>query len=162
MTDAATGMLLKARTLDERGDAVEQFAFLDLSLGVPVDAEQAKPTWTGIPADWIEKRGKGGGPVAGDTGWTVTKLPPGFAKIMEGTRAARESRGQLMQLVFSDGLVAVSVFIERRGGDRRFVGRARQGGLHQFSVKVDDYVVTALGDAPAETVRQIAQSVVKR
>jgi len=161
-TDAATGMLLKARTLDERGEAVEQFAFLDLTLGAAVDAELAKPTWSGTPADWSERRGKMTGAVAGDTGWTVSKLPPGFAKIMEGTRAPREGRAALVQLVYSDGLIAVSVFIEPRGGERRFVGRARQGGLNQFSVKVDDYVVTALGEAPAETIRQIAQAVVRR
>ena len=160
-TDTTSGMLLKARTLDERGEIVEQIAFLDLALGVKVDPALTRPTWASTPSDWMEKRGRTGTATPGDTGWSVTRLPPGFAKSMEGTRCTGRAP-PVVQLVYSDGLVAVSVFIEPRGQARRGVGRARQGGINQFSVKLDEHVVTALGEAPAETVRQIALSVSRR
>ena len=54
------------------------------------------------------------------------------------------------------------VFIDQRGGSQRHVGRARQGSLNQFSVKQDDYVITALGEAPPEAVQAIATSVTRR
>jgi len=54
------------------------------------------------------------------------------------------------------------VFIDQRGGSQRHVGRARQGSLNQFSVKQDDYVITALGEAPPDAVQAIAMSVTRR
>ena len=161
-TDPATGMLLKARTFNEAGELVEQFAFLDIALGAKLDRDAARPTWPAAPPDWQVKHTKIGVGVVEDTGWTVTRLPAGFVRIMEGRRGLRDRPGALSQIVFSDGLVAVSVFIEARGGVQRYVGRARQGGINQYSVKQDDYVITALGEAPAEAVRMIATSVTRR
>ena len=161
-TDPATGMLLKARTLNENGEVIEQFAFLELTLGAKLDRDAARPTWTAAPDDWQVKHTKMGVSFIEETGWTVTRMPPGFVRIMEGRRELRYGRDALSQIVLSDGLVAVSVFIEARGGIQRHVGRARQGGINQFSVKLDDYVITALGEAPAETVRMIATSVTRR
>ena len=47
-----------------------------------------------------------------DTGWLVKELPPGFSKIVEGYRTLRGKVAPVAHLVFSDGLAAVSVFIE--------------------------------------------------
>ncbi|MEO8485474.1 MAG: MucB/RseB C-terminal domain-containing protein, partial [Betaproteobacteria bacterium] len=160
-TDPATGMLLKARTINENGEVIEQFAFSDVAFGVP-ERDAAKPTWSATPAGWQVRHTKIGEGVIGDTGWNVTKVPAGFVRIMEGRRGLRAKPDALAQIVFSDGLVAVSVFIETRGGQQRYYGRARQGGINQYSVKQDDYVITALGEAPAEAVRMIANSVTRR
>lgn len=97
-----------------------------------------------------------------DTGWVVGRAPPGFVKIMEGQRGMRDQKRGVVQIVFSDGLVAVSVFIEPRGGAQRRFGRARQGGINQYSVKHDDHVITALGEVPAEAVRLMATSVTRQ
>lgn len=160
-TDPATGMLLKARTLNERGETVEQIAFSDLAIGAKLDREAARPTWPSLPEGWQEKQTKMGAKESIDTGWIVAKLPPGFVKIMEGQRNLRFRSEGVAQIVFSDGLVAISVFVERRGGTQRNVGRARQGGINQYSVKHDDYMITALGEVPAETVRMMATSVAR-
>jgi sigma-E factor negative regulatory protein RseB len=161
-TDPATGMLLKARTLNERGEAIEQFAFSDLAIGTRIDRDAARPTWAAAPANWQVRQMKMGAKESIDTGWVVLKLPPGFVKIMEGRRDLGDRPEALAQIVFSDGLVAVSVFIEQRGGAQRYVGRARQGGINQYSVKQDDYIITALGEAPADAVRMMATSVTRR
>ncbi len=161
-TDPATGMLLKARTLSERGEVVEQFAFSDLAIGARIARDAARPTWEPAPANWQVRQMKVGAKESVDTGWVVMKLPPGFVKIMEGRRSLGDRHDALAQIVFSDGLVAVSVFIEQRGGERRYVGRARQGGINQYSIKQDDYIITALGEVPAEAVRMMATSVTRR
>ncbi|MFO1308986.1 MAG: MucB/RseB C-terminal domain-containing protein [Burkholderiales bacterium] len=166
-TDPTTGMLLKARMINERGEVVEQIAFLDIVLGAKLGREAAQPTWPAAPSDWQVKRARTGASSAEEavTGWTVAKLPPGYVKVMEGRLRGRGGKGDgegAAQLVYSDGLVAVSVFIDRRGGPQRHVGRARQGGLNQFSIKQDDYVITALGEAPPDVVEAIAMSVTRR
>ena len=60
-----------------------------------------------------------------DTGWMVTRLPPGFVKIVEGFRRLRGKRDPVAQLVYSDGLVAVSVFIEPIARRRRIRSASR-------------------------------------
>ena len=164
-TDPTTGLLLKARMINERGEIVDQIAFLDIVLGVRLDREAAQPSWPATPTGWQVKRAGTGGAMSVEavTGWTVAKLPPGFVKVTEGRLGRKGGKGEgAAQLVYSDGLVAISVFIDRRGGPQRHVGRARQGGLNQFSIKQDDYVITALGEAPPDVVEAIAMSVTRR
>ena len=55
-SDSATGLLLKARIIDETGEVVEQFAFTDLAIGVRVDREMVRPSWPPAPPDWVVRR----------------------------------------------------------------------------------------------------------
>jgi sigma-E factor negative regulatory protein RseB len=161
--DRETGLLLKARLVNEKGDVVEQFAFTDITIGVKVDREQAKPSWGTTPPDWQVRQGSAGDASPQDTGWVVQKLPPGFRKINEGFRTLRGKRETVAHLVFSDGLVAVSVFVEPLSTmPGHASGPLRHGGLNVFSTRLDDHLVTVLGEVPAATVRHIAQSVVRR
>jgi sigma-E factor negative regulatory protein RseB len=64
--------------------------------------------------------------------------------------------------VFSDGLVAISVFVEPLPPSMGDTGLSQQGGLNIFRTKLDDHLITALGEAPGATVRQIGMSVVHR
>lgn len=160
-SDAATGLLVKARVVNEHGDPVEQFAFSDLTINARIDRAMVEPSWPAIPPDW--KVLEGGGDVAVEsTGWTVTRTPPGFEKIMEGYRRLRGRRERVAQLVYSDGLVSVSVFIEPFASTSTSVGFMQKGGLNVYSVRQDDYLITVMGEAPGATVRQIAHSVTRR
>jgi sigma-E factor negative regulatory protein RseB len=160
--DVETGLLLKARLSNERGEIVDQFAFMEITVGAKIDRESVKPTWPTLPPDWQLKQGTSGETTPQDTGWTVTKLPPGFAKVMEGYRTWRGKRDPVAHLVYSDGLVAVSVFIEPLAGAPAQSGHLQQGGVNLYGMKLDDQMVTVLGEAPAATVRQIASSVARR
>jgi sigma-E factor negative regulatory protein RseB len=97
-----------------------------------------------------------------ETGWVVAKLPPGFVKIGEGFRKLRSKRAQVAHLVFSDGLVAISVFVEPTGATPQPTGTLQQGGVNMYIRQFDDQVVTVLGEAPPATVRQIAYSLTRR
>src|SRR6478752_9686356 len=68
-SDAATGLLLKARVVNERGDGVEQFAFSDLTLNAPIDKSMVEPSWPVVPPDWKMLESAGGDVVQQDTGW---------------------------------------------------------------------------------------------
>jgi sigma-E factor negative regulatory protein RseB len=159
--DAATGLLVKARIIDERNETVEQFAFTDISIGAKVDRDMVKPTWTAAPPGWIVRQSGPGNVEMTDTGWTVTRLPPGFTKIVEGYRHLHGAR-QVAHLVYSDGLVAVSVFVEPVGGAPHPIGHTQHGGMNVYIRQLDENLVTVLGEAPAATVRQIAHSVARR
>ena len=160
--DALTGLLLKARLVDDRGEVVEQFAFTDVAINEKVDRDMVKPSWATAPPDWQVKQGSYGEMLPRETGWTVGKLPGGFQKIMEGYRTLRGKREPVVHLVYSDGLVAVSVFVEPLTPASAPTGVSQQGGLNVYTTKNEDQLITVLGEAPPAAVRQIAQSVARR
>jgi len=159
--DAESGLLVKARIVDERNEVIEQFAFTEILIGVKIDREQVNPTWAVTPPDWqVRQLGKGDAE-SKETGWTVTRVPPGFIKIVDGYRRLRGAR-DVAHLVYSDGLVAVSVFIEPIGAASHPIGISRQGGINVVARQQDDNLITVLGEVPVATVRQIAHSVARR
>jgi sigma-E factor negative regulatory protein RseB len=161
--DDATGLLLKARIANERGDVIEQFSFTDLTIGAKIDSKMLEPTWTATAPDWRMQNAATGEIVPRDTGWFVGRLPAGFSKIAEGYRSLHARRDPVVHLVYSDGLVAVSVFIEKGGSiPPRPLGLSQQGGVNVYVRPVDDRIVTVLGEVPGTTVRQIAYSVSHR
>ena len=159
--DAVSGLLVKARIVDERNEVIEQFAFTEIAIGAKIDREMVNPTWPVTPPDWKVRQSGPGESEAKDTGWTVTRLPPGFIKIVDGYRLLH-GRRQVAHLVYSDGLVAVSVFIEPIGAASHPIGVSRQGGINVVIRQQDDNLVTVLGEVPVTTVRQIAHSVARR
>jgi len=159
---AITGLLLKARLVDDRGEVVEQFAFTDVVINEKVDRDMVKPSWAAAPPNWQVEQGSFGETVPKVTGWSVGKLPGGFQKIMEGYRTLRGKRSPVMHLVYSDGLVSISVFVEPLVAASVQTGASQQGGRNVYTTKNDDHLITVLGEAPPAAVRQIALSVAKR
>ncbi|MFO1414404.1 MAG: MucB/RseB C-terminal domain-containing protein [Burkholderiales bacterium] len=160
-SDAATGLLLKARLINERGDVVEQFSFTDVTVNAKVDKDMVKPSWATVPADWRVRQSGPGEVELKDTGWLVGKVPPGFAKISEGFRKLPGKPNPVAHIVYSDGLVAISIFVEPFTVTQTQVGLTQTGGLAQYTTRSDAALVTVMGEAPPATVRQIAQSVAR-
>ena len=160
--DAITGLLIKARLVDDRAEVVEQFAFTDVAINEKVDREMVKPSWAAAPPDWQVKQGSFGEMLPRETGWSSAKLPGGFQKIMEGYRTLRGKSEPVVHLVYSDGLVAVSVFVEPLAPTPVQTGVSQQGSLNVYTTKTDAHLITVLGEVPPATVRLIAQSVAKR
>lgn len=162
--DAGTGLLVKARLLNERRETVEQFAFTDIRIGVAIDREAVRPSFLARPPEWRvqDKSGDREGGAPRQTEWEVRDVPPGFRKVREGFRRMRGHYGEIAHLVFSDGLVAVSVFVEPLAATPTQLGPAHRGAVNAYSRQIDDHVVTVLGEAPDATIRQIAHSVARR
>ncbi len=160
--DTATGLLLKARLLNEKNETIEQFAFTDIQIGAKLDRDMFKAPFPTPPADWQVREFTHGDVSPQETGWVVKDLPPGFTKVVEGYRSLRGKSDKVAHLVFSDGLVAVSVFVEPTPSTPKPVGLSQQGGINVYSRPLNEYLVTVLGEAPGTTVRQIAYSVSHR
>ncbi len=157
--DARSGMLIKSRTLDESGRTIEQFRFTELTLG-GVSRERIKAKLAARSRDWhVDDAAVTPADLAG-AGWTVQADLPGFTKVVEVQRNLRESR-PVRQVVYSDGLAAVSVFIEalHAGGDPVRTGLASAGAIHVYTREVASHRVTVVGEAPASSVQRVANSV---
>ncbi len=158
--DVETGLLLKARMLNEKSHAVEQFTFTQLSIGTGVTRDMVRPSFNVRFPEWRLDRFANNSPSNVDSGWVVTQHPDGFRKIMEMRRTKQGSDTPIVHLVYSDGMAAVSVFIEPAAGRSGLKeGLSRQGAINIFTRMLDNQIVTVLGEAPPVTVVQMANSV---
>ena len=157
--DRGTGMLLKVRTFNEENDLVEQFTFLQLKIG-NVDRELLRSRFSGKRRDWrVEDSGVTEADLA-QTGWSVKSPLPGFRKITEMKRSLGGTPA-VGHMVLSDGLAAVSVFIAPHPAKPGAVqsGLSHQGATNVYVRQVGDHLVTVVGEAPAESVKAIANAV---
>jgi sigma-E factor negative regulatory protein RseB len=155
--DVSSGLLLKAKMINERHQMVEQFHFTQVTIG-PVPKEAVRPSFVIPPIPARAPQADVASPA--ETGWVVRNSPAGFRKILEMSRMRRDGQGQVAHLVFSDGLAAVSVFIEPLPASRKVPdGLMHQGALHIYSRSLPDQLVTVLGETPAATVVQMGNSV---
>ena len=153
--DNASGMLVRAVTVDAAGNQVEQFTFTQLDIG-RVTPEMVKPRHAA--KGWrIEDAATAPAKLAG---WSLNAELPGFHKVVELTRRMGESK-PVGQLVYSDGLAAVSVFIEPLAprGEPPRTGLASLGAIHIYTREVANHMVTDVGEAPAASVQRIANAV---
>jgi sigma-E factor negative regulatory protein RseB len=165
--DVQSGLLLRAKTVNERGQIVEQFSFTQLVVGKsalkdPAMAQiktrfmQKEPGWQ------TEDRGSKAVKI-GDTGWGSSSPPTGFKLVTELKRSLPGRSGQVAQLVFSDGVAAMSVFIEPLGTKTGGFSRAAEEGMVSYALRaVDNHQVTVIGEVPVATAQGLANSIAVR
>lgn len=155
-----TGLLLKAVVLDEHERVIEQYAFTQLNIGGNMDRSWIVPDKapdSSLPEPQPDYPVKQAPQTAG---WVVYALPAGFKKMAEVTRTLRDNHTQVTHLVFSDGLAGISIFIEKldkRSGIR--AGLYSKGVIQIYSKVLDGNLLTVVGEVPARTVMQVADSV---
>jgi sigma-E factor negative regulatory protein RseB len=154
--DQASGMLLRAVTFDAAGEQVEQFMFTQLAIG-GVTRDMVKSRHAAARAWRVEDAEAA---PARLVGWGLSSELPGFHKVVELKRRLGDSRSA-GQVVYSDGLAAVSVFIESLEGrsDPVRTGLASMGAIHIYTREVANHMVTVVGEAPAASVQRIANAV---
>lgn len=144
-----TGLPLRVDLLGQDGNAIEQVAFTELQLGFrPSDADLAPSDTRGLsPMVTLPL------PERGAPGWRVPSPPPGFA-----LRAAR-FQPDGVQLLYSDGLASVSVYVERAPHGQAGGSRSRRGAVHAHAYWLDGWHVLAIGKVPAATAERFARDV---
>jgi sigma-E factor negative regulatory protein RseB len=159
--DKDTGLLLKADLVDSAGGVLEQFMFTQVSIGKKIPASALDPGMSGKDMVWYRENDTSH-EVSKKPGWEATSLPKGFRLSMHVIRHLPMRKQPVEHLVYTDGLAAVSVFIEKqdKGAKPFMLGPSRMGALHAMGVRVDDYQITAVGEVPAQTVALIGGSVV--
>lgn len=158
--EVRSGLPLRVRTFNEKNDAVESFAFTQLKLGGRFDRDKVKSKYASRSRNWrIDRSALNVTEKAVETGWIVSNQPPGFRKLMEVKRSIAGRSDPVAQIVFSDGLAAISVFIEPMPRDKTAErSLTHQGAVNIYTRPYADRMVTVLGEAPAATVMQIANS----
>lgn len=154
-----SGLLLKSAILNDKNQVVEQYAFTELKLNGAVDR-----AWINDSAavGRVEKKAAKPAPIkpTPPSGWVVDALPPGFKKSMEILRPMRGKHAPVTQLVFSDGLSAISVFIEPADADEDDnEGMSSRGAVNLYHKVVDKNLYNVVGEVPPRAVMQVLDSI---
>jgi sigma-E factor negative regulatory protein RseB len=159
--ELGTGLLMRARMYNDRNQMLEQFMFTQLDLNRSVAKNALKSRFEQLPG-WQTNDSTKAARTA-DTGWRVAQLPAGFKKVAEMIRTMAGRPAPVSQLVFSDGLLHVSVFVEPMQGAAQTSGaRMTDDSPIAFAMRpVADHQITVMGEVPTAAVQAIADSVMQ-
>ncbi len=156
-----SGLPLRAQVINEHAKIIESFGFSQLSLGGKFSRDQVTSRYEkrAQAQKWrIDRSALDVMEQAADTGWMVSNLPAGFRKSMEVKRTIAGRLLAIPHLVYSDGLAAISIFVEPKLRELSAKPLTNQGAVHIYKRTLGEHVVTVLGEAPAATVIQFAHA----
>lgn len=158
-----SGLVVRAKTFNAQNQVIEQYTFTDLKIGPQVAASDVKSLFEARIKRWITDSQPRDEAKSVDTGWTVNDPPPGFRKVTELRRSLPGRSAPVSQLVYSDGVVSVSVFVEPNGTPQRTQEGSSVDGTTAFFVRpMGDMLVSVLGEVPLATAQQVARGVAHR
>lgn len=158
-----TGLLLKASLIGEGGAVLESFAFTEVKIGGPISrtmvqarAQSASGGWQVQRINSIELR-------ADDGQWVFRNPLPGFRRISGMKRKLRPDAPESTQLIFSDGLAALSIFLEPLDGrSREEPSTFSVGAVNVYKRQVADHQVIVMGDVPVAALRHFGDGIEPR
>lgn len=159
--EVGTGLVLRARTMNAENKVIEQYTFTDLRLGNQVARSDAKSIFQARVKRWTtDAQPRDEAAKAADTGWVVQQLPAGFRKVIELHRSFPGRDKPVSQLIFTDGLASLSVFVEPNPAPGRAQETSNEDGTTTFYARpMGEHLVTVLGEVPLATAKQVGQAV---
>ena len=154
--DKRTGLPLKSRTVNSNGGVVSMFVFSEIQIGRAIDAQNFRQDLAGkkIVMASIDRPPS---PI-----WEVS-APPGYALVQEATRPLPGKKMPVSHWVFSDGLSALSVFIEPDSeSSGHFQGLSAEGAMSVYARQLDGHKITTLGEVPNRALIETGNSVRKK
>lgn len=154
------GLLLQSNLFDEQGRPSEQIMFTELAL-LHYDDQKSFSVLPKIASGYslIRSHSDKSGRFPADNRWQLTSIPSGFHIESSFRKTMPNSSDFIQQMILSDGMASVSVFIEKLV-DQSMLGESSMGAINAYTTKHGGFGVTAIGEVPAVTVKTIAQSVV--
>lgn len=148
--DTLTGLPLKLDLIGGDTRTLEQLMFTSLTLDSEnsVTPAEVLPIAPRNPTEFVPQDA---------LPWTFDHLPPGF-ELVRAERTLDASGQTLEHMVLSDGLAAISVYVEA-SAEEGLSGGSRIGAIHAHGGKVAGHQVTVVGEAPAETVAAVFSAV---
>jgi sigma-E factor negative regulatory protein RseB len=163
-SEKKSGLVVKLQTVDADGNVLEQSAFSELALDVPVRADKLTQMMTAT-SGWRVENADVAKTTAEKEGWQLSAPPAGFKPISCYKRpiAGQPAPEGTMQWIFSDGLAAVSLFIEPFDARRHVQeGLFASGATQTVTRRIQDWWLTAVGEVPPATLRAFAQGLERR
>jgi sigma-E factor negative regulatory protein RseB len=158
--DEDSAMPLRTMVLDRGGRPVEVINFTQIEMPRHIDAKETEPSIDASGFKWVRTARRQQLAPPATVAWRPTRLPPGFRLVASRMQIVPGVAFPVQHLIFSDGFASISVFIEpSRPAGPTPPESSSVGSANAFSTVVHGRVVTAVGEVPLETVRDVARSV---
>ena len=155
--DIEYGLLLKMTLVDSKNLTLEQIEFNQLSMLNSHDENWFKPT-IDVKKSYVMEDATAVNQITND--WIVTELPAGYVKVDYRAVVVPGKAAPVDQIIFSDGIASISLFIEPLAkGMHPKMGHMQIGSTNICANVINGYQVTVVGEVPAATVMQIAKAV---
>jgi sigma-E factor negative regulatory protein RseB len=155
--DTEYGLLLKMTLVDSKNKTLEQIEFNQLSTLNSQDVNWFHPK-IDVTKSYEMQDKTAVNHVTSD--WIVAELPIGYVKVDHRSLVVPGKTTPVDQMIFSDGIGSVSLFIEPvTKGIRPKMGQMSIGSTNVCAHVLDGYQITVVGEVPAATVMQIAKAV---
>ena len=157
---AQSGLMLRSSLINEDGRVVEEVMFTRLRL-YDGDEKLVIDTMPKIDESYSLVRyhsGDSSKSLTADSAWQLNSTPGGFWRESVLKRQVPGTDNFVHQMVYTDGLASLSIFIEKHTGATA-IGMSSMGAVNGFIRILNNHSVTAIGAVPALTVRRMAESV---
>ena len=146
---------LKAVVYDNSCVPLEQMVFTEIEVkdALPfVDVQR-------LDADYPARHIHQAQPQSSDqAAFVASELPKGFKEIFFTRKPMHDAGQPVDHLVLSDGFTLVSIYMENKTAAMPS-GLQSIGAVNSYSRTLDNYQLTVMGVAPAETVKLIAEGI---
>lgn len=166
-TERQSGLVVKLQTLGANAQVLEQAAFSELQFNTPLAFHQLKVLMENTQGYQVHSLGVRKTTVAQE-GWAMGADVPGFMPVRcyRDVDAADAGVDSSLQCIFSDGLASVSVFVEPFDASRHVRVDAHEnlsmGATHLRVRHVQDWWLTAVGEAPGGTLTALLQALERK
>ena len=154
--DTETGFPLQTQLIGDDNRPLEHVKFADISIEQDIRSSALDSSYSTDNWKWYtEPRLTMKREVQSE--WVADEVPSGFRVVSTQQKILPDVDDPLTHIIYSDGLVTVSVFISPVTDEKK-PRRSSVGASNSYSTVIDDYRVTAVGQVPQVTVKQIARS----
>ena len=151
-----SGLLLKWVLFDDRHKPLAKLMFTDFAMGSAIDLDELESDTNADKFVEMQTLSSEQTVVSqSNPRWQPANLPPGFQLTSHSHKTGEESVYEHM--VYSDGLAAVSVYVEHQdSGPAVEAGVSQLGTNNAYTRKQGSLKITVIGEVPAITVKSIA------
>ena len=166
--DQGNALPLDVTLFNEQGKQVSRIMFTDLQILYPAEEAADDQVTVESPQELIQmiepagvhaddtlvSESKATIDLQSVTSWRFDKIPTGYQLKNYHLRNESETTGRMEHFVFSDGLAAVSVYIEpmkTKGVD----GEASLGAVNALGAQVGGHKLTIVGEVPIATLKML-------
>lgn len=154
--DIASGLILKARTVNDRNETIEQFVFNQLQINGVIDRATLKPKFDAEGKAWRVHNARASQSLSVGGEWLFKTQLPGFKKSAGMRRQARQEGGaETTHFVFTDGLASISVFIEPLMDQKAEKATYSVGAINVYKRVAGKHLLTVLGEVPMATLMRL-------
>ncbi|MCH2039516.1 MAG: MucB/RseB C-terminal domain-containing protein [Saccharospirillaceae bacterium] len=165
--DEDSGLLLRSDLVDAQGRVLERFQFAEIDIGQAIPSAAFEPEISGhrvVPHTTAQESSQS---KTQTPEWQLSWVPRGFMETASQVRrigSADDVDGSLTTLMYTDGLAAITLFVDQADEKQIMSGLSQQWGptsavVRYLTTDTGKYRIAVVGEVPLMTAEKIAASV---